>query len=170
MGASQIEGEPDTLPGLNRQARFGAGGPCQVSGCGADEEIGTDRLDQGDSGRQKHILCKRIAGRRRIEHDAHVLRADAERAFRGSVRLASWTSRGCRGMTTSPARKTRSAIGTVEGPGVEVDPRAAEEGGDEGVGRVVVDLLRWPTCCTSPPRMTTIRWPIVIASIWSWVT
>ena len=27
-----------------------------------------------------------------------------------------------------------------------------------------------PTCCSRPSLMTAIRWPIVIASTWSWVT
>jgi hypothetical protein len=30
--------------------------------------------------------------------------------------------------------------------------------------------LGGPTCCSTPARITAIRWPSVIASVWSWVT
>ena len=36
--------------------------------------------------------------------------------------------------------------------------------------RRVVELLRRSICCSTPMLMTATRSPIVIASIWSWVT
>ncbi len=45
MRAAQVECQLDSLPGGDRQPGFCSGGPCEVAGCGADKEIGADRLN-----------------------------------------------------------------------------------------------------------------------------
>ena len=52
----------------------------------------------------------------------------------------------------------------------EVHRRRTDEAGDKHVYRMVVKHFRRAACWMTPSFMTTIRSPIVIASIWSWVT
>lgn len=52
----------------------------------------------------------------------------------------------------------------------QVDPRCADEGGDEGVGGQGVEVAGVSTCWRIPSRMTATRSPSAIASAWSWVT
>lgn len=51
-----------------------------------------------------------------------------------------------------------------------VHDRTTDELGDEHVGWMGVDLMRVPTCCSTPSCITTIRSASDMASTWSWVT
>ena len=65
-------------------------------------------------------------------------------------------------------RQPGAAVGERDGP--QVHRGRADEPGDELVHRVVIELARGGALLQLPAASTATRWPMVIASTWSWVT
>ena len=63
------------------------------------------------------------------------------------------------------------AVGLADLRIEDVHRRLADEGGDEQVGRAVLQLLpACANCCSTPASITAMRSASAIASVWSWVT
>ena len=134
------------------------------------EVIGVPGLDGGVHGvgeADDDLLVRGVVGERSVEQPAgpevlHPVDGEAHRHRRPRLLLRR---RGGGQELLGPEADQDSVHGD------EVHRGAAEEPGDERVGRLVVDLLRGtPSCRTLPPSMTAMRSPRPIASTWSCVT
>ena len=114
---------------------------------------GDDRADEG----------LRIIGSRELQVLRRIPKvtapgSTASRRARSSPKRTAW--RPMR-MTGAPSRSRVAAIRFISG---------ADEAGDEGVLRPLVERGGSATCTMRPSFITQIRSPMVIASVWSWVT